>query len=335
MVGSGKGAENGILIKSGEHLEMTHKLDTIIFDKTGTITKGEPEVTDILAFNMYHKDDVLRITASVEKASEHPLGQSIVKYAEAKHLQISEVKNFLAMAGKGLKANLENKDILIGNRKLMNDFDVDITEQENDLIELQNMGKTVVMLSVDGILVGIVAVADTVKETSLEAIKQLQDMNLKVYMMTGDNEGTAKAIAKEVGITNILADVLPEKKAEKVEQLKAEGRCVGMVGDGINDAPALVTADIGFAIGTGTDVAMEAADITLMSGDLNGVVTAIRLSNRTMKTIHQNLFFAFFYNSIGIPIAVIGLLNPMVAGAAMAFSSVSVVANSLRLKKFK
>lgn len=335
MVGTGKGAENGILIKSGEHLERTHEMDTIIFDKTGTITKGEPEVTDILFFNGFEEDEILRIAASVEKASEHPLGQSIVKYGETKLEEIVAAKNFTAVPGKGLKADFEGKKVLIGNRKLMKDNSVDIEEKENSLAELETLGKTAMLIAIDGELSGIIAVADTIKETSLKAIKELQEMNLTVYMITGDNERTAKAIADQVGITNILADVLPENKAEKVEALKKAGKHVGMVGDGINDAPALAAADVGFAIGTGTDVAMEAADITLMRGDLSGVVTAIRLSHRTMKTIRQNLFWAFFYNTIGIPFSALGFLNPMVAGAAMAFSSVSVVTNSLRLKKFK
>ena len=335
MVGTGKGAENGILIKSGEHLEKTHEMDTIIFDKTGTITKGEPEVTDILSFNEFAEDEILRIAASVEKASEHPLGQSIVKYGEEKLLNIVTAENFTAVPGKGLKADFEGKKILIGNRKLMNENNIDIEEKEDTLVGLETLGKTAMLIAIDGKLSGIIAVADTVKETSLKAIKKLQDMGLTVYMITGDNERTARAIADQVGITNILADVLPENKAEKVESLKAEGKNVGMVGDGINDAPALAAADVGFAIGTGTDVAMEAADITLMRGDLDGVVTAIRLSHRTMKTIRQNLFWAFFYNSIGIPFSALGFLSPMVAGAAMAFSSVSVVTNSLRLKNFE
>lgn len=335
MVGTGKGAENGILIKSGEHLERTHEMDTIIFDKTGTITKGEPEVTDILSFNDFTEDEILRIAASVEKASEHPLGQAIVRYGEEKLKGILAAENFTAVPGKGLKADFEGKKLLIGNRKLMKDNGIDIVSREDTLSSLETVGKTAMLIAIDGILSGIIAVADTIKETSLKAIKELQDMNLTVYMITGDNERTAKAIADQVGITNILADVLPENKAEKVEALKKEGKHVGMVGDGINDAPALAASDVGFAIGTGTDVAMEAADITLMRGDLSGVVTAIRLSHRTMRTIRQNLFWAFFYNSIGIPFAALGFLNPMVAGAAMAFSSVSVVTNSLRLKNFK
>lgn len=335
MVGTGKAAENGILIKSGEHLERAHQMDTIIFDKTGTITKGEPEVTDILAFNGIDEDEILRIAASVEKMSEHPLGQAIVKYAEDKDITLVDTDSFMSLSGKGLRAGFEGKDIYIGNRRLMKENNIDLTGFENEMLRLEEEGKTAMLLSIDGVISGIIAVADKIKETSLEAIKELKAMDLDVYMITGDNERTAKAIAREVGIDNILADVLPENKAEVVEDLKSQGRHVGMVGDGINDAPALAAADVGFAIGTGTDVAMEAADITLMRGDLNGVVTAIRLSHRTMKTIKQNLFWAFFYNSVGIPFSALGFLNPMVAGAAMAFSSVSVVTNSLRLRRFK
>lgn len=335
MVGTGKGAENGILIKSGEHLERAHKMDSIVFDKTGTITKGEPEVTDILTFGNIERDEVLRIAASIEKTSEHPLGQAIVVKGQEELLRLSEPEKFMAVPGKGLKATFEDKQVFIGNRKLMNENNISIKEGEKDLLRLEEEGKTAMLLGIDGKLSGIIAVADQIKETSKEAIAKLKSMNLDVYMITGDNERTAKAIAKEVGITNVLAEVLPENKAEEVEKIKAKGKHVGMVGDGINDAPALVAADVGFAIGTGTDVAMEAADITLMRGDLSGVVTAIRLSHRTMRTIKQNLFWAFFYNTIGIPFAALGFLNPMVAGAAMAFSSVSVVTNSLRLKNFK
>ena len=335
MVGTGKGAENGILIKSGEHLEMAHKMDTIVFDKTGTITKGEPEVTDIIAFNNIAKDEILRIAASVEKTSEHPLGQSIVRKGEEELLILTEPESFIAIPGKGLKVSLEGKEIFVGNRKLMKDNNISIEEKEEELLKLEEEGKTAMLISIDGMLSGIIAVADQIKESSKSSIEKLLSMGLDVYMITGDNERTAKAIGKEVGIANVLAEVLPENKAEVVEKLKAKGKHVGMVGDGINDAPALAAADVGFAVGTGTDVAMEAADITLMRGDLIGVVTAIRLSHRTMKTIKQNLFWAFFYNSIGIPFAAVGFLNPMIAGAAMAFSSVSVVTNSLRLKKFK
>ncbi len=334
MVGTGKGAENGILIKSGEHLERAHKIDTIVFDKTGTITKGEPEVTDIISFNDIDRDEILRIAASVEKTSEHPLGESIVKKGEAELLRLSEPEKFMAIPGKGLKATFEGKEVLVGNRKLMADNNISIIDGEETLLRLEEEGKTAMLLSLDNKLSGIIAVADQIKETSKKAIEELKSMGLDVYMITGDNERTAKSIAKEVGITNVLAEVLPENKAEVVEEIKSKGKHVGMVGDGINDAPALAAADVGFAIGTGTDVAMEAADITLMRGDLSGVVTAIRLSHRTMKTIKQNLFWAFFYNSIGIPFAALGFLDPMIAGAAMAFSSVSVVTNSLRLKGF-
>lgn len=334
MVGTGKGAENGILIKSGEHLERAHKMDSIIFDKTGTITKGKPDVTDILSFGE-KEDEILRIAASVEKTSEHPLGEAIVKKAEEEGMDLREAESFSAVPGKGLQASFEGKSILIGNRRLMIENNVDLANREKDIEKLETEGKTAMLLSVDRRLTGIIAVADGIKETSQAAIRELQDMGLKVFMITGDNERTARAIGAQVGIENILADVLPEDKASEVEKLKSQGMHVGMVGDGINDAPALAAADVGFAIGTGTDVAMEAADITLMRGDLEGVVTAMRLSHRTMKTIKQNLFWAFFYNTLGIPFAALGFLNPMVAGAAMAFSSVSVVSNSLRLRNFK
>ncbi|HSH36952.1 heavy metal translocating P-type ATPase [Schnuerera sp.] len=335
MVGTGKGAENGILIKSGEHLERTHKMETIVFDKTGTITKGEPEVTDIITFNAIERDELLRIAATVEKTSEHPLGEAIVRKGEEELLMITEPETFMAVPGKGLKATLEGKKIYIGNRKLILEADMEIEKAEEELTRLEEEGKTAMIIGIDGEIGGIIAVADMIKESSKKAIEELKDMGLEIYMLTGDNERTAKAIAKKVGIDNVLAEVLPENKAEVVEDLKEKGKDVGMVGDGINDAPALAAADVGFAIGTGTDVAMEAADITLMRGDLMSIVTAIRLSHRTMKTIKQNLFWAFFYNSIGIPFAALGFLNPMIAGAAMAFSSVSVVTNSLRLRNFK
>ena len=335
MVGTGKGAENGILIKSGEHLEKAHEMDTIIFDKTGTITKGEPEVTDILTYNNMNEKELIDMAATVEKASEHPLGQAIVDYAEKLGFKEYDISNFEAIPGKGLRSNVEEDLVYIGNRRLMKDNNIEIEKVESDLEKLENEGKTAMTFAMNGEIKGIIAVADQIKDTSKEAIDELKTMGLEIYMITGDNERTAKAIGDSVGIDHILADVLPENKAEVVERLKSEGKTVGMVGDGINDAPALASANVGFAIGTGTDVAMEAADITLMRGDLNSIVTAIRLSHRTMRTIKQNLFWAFFYNSIGIPFAALGFLNPMVAGAAMAFSSVSVVTNSLRLRKFK
>ena len=335
MVGTGKGAENGILIKSGEYLEKIHKMDTIVLDKTGTITKGEPEVTDIISFNSLDEYELLKIAATVEKASEHPLGKAIVRKGEEELLLLAEVDDFIALPGKGLKATFEGKTVCIGNRKLMDEFNISIKTGEEELYRLESQGKTAMLIAIDDKLVGIIAVADKIKENSKKATKDLKDMGLEVYMITGDNKRTANAIAKEVGIDNVLAEILPEDKANMIEKIKSEGKIVGMVGDGINDAPALVVADIGFAIGTGTDIAMEAADIILMRGDLNSIVTAIRLSHSTMKIIKQNLFWAFFYNSIGIPFAALGYLNPMIAGAAMAFSSVSVVSNSLRLKKFK
>lgn len=334
MVGTGKGAEKGILIKSGEYLEKAHNIDTVVFDKTGTITKGEPELTDIMSFGLDERE-ALRIIASVEKSSEHPLGQAIVKRAEEDKLDFYKPEGFSAIAGMGIRAIVEGDTILVGNRRLMNENKIDVKPFEADLSKLEEEGKTAMLMAKNNEIAAIVAVADTIKESSLNAINELKDMGIDIYMITGDNERTAKAIGRQVGISNIYADVLPENKAEVIEEIKTKGKDVAMVGDGINDAPALASAHIGFAIGTGTDVAMEAADITLMSGDLEGVVTAIRLSKRTMKTIKQNLFWAFFYNVIGIPIAVLGFLNPMIAGGAMAFSSVSVVTNSLRLKNFK
>lgn len=334
MVGTGKGAENGILIKGGEYLEKAHQINALVFDKTGTITKGEPEVTDIISFTN-SKENILKFAAIAEKASEHPLGQAIVKKGEESGVKMIDPERFNAIPGHGIFAVVEGNEIYLGNRKLMKDKKIDIEDIEDEITNLENQGKTAMMLSVNGKIEGIIAVADTVKEHSKEAIEELKSMGIEVYMITGDNERTAKAIAREVGIENVIAEVLPEHKAERVEKLKAQGKKVGMVGDGINDAPALVAADIGFAIGTGTDVAIEAADITLMKGDLRDIVLAIRLSRKTMKTIKQNLFWAFFYNTAGIPLAALGFLNPMIAGAAMAFSSVSVVSNSLRLKRFK
>ncbi len=334
MVGTGKGAENGILIKGGEHLEKAHKLEVIVFDKTGTITKGEPEVTDIITFG-YKEDQIIRYAAIAERSSEHPLGESIVLDAKNRGIELTDPEKFESITGHGIYSMIDQKDIYIGNRKLMRDKNIEIDSIEDQLVTLEEQGKTAMLISIDGKIGGIIAVADIVKESSKQAIDQLRAMDIEIYMITGDNLRTAQAIAKQVGITNVLAEVLPEHKAEEVEKLKAMGKSVGMVGDGINDAPALASADIGFAIGTGTDVAMEAADITLIKGDLREIPTAILLSKKTMRTIKQNLFWAFAYNTIGIPIAALGLLNPMIAGGAMAFSSVSVLTNSLRLKRFK
>lgn len=330
MVGTGKGAQSGILFKGGEHLENTHQLTTIVFDKTGTITKGKPEVTDFTG-----DESLLQLVASAEKGSEHPLAEAVVTYAQNKNMELMETEQFEAIPGHGIRAVVDGKELFIGTRKLMRDHGIDIDEQEEMMYRLENEGKTAMFIAVDYKYAGIIAVADTVKDTAKEAMEQLKAMNIELVMLTGDNERTAKAIADQVGINRIIAEVLPEQKAEKIKQLQAEGKKVAMVGDGINDAPALATADIGIAIGTGTEVAIEAADVTIMAGELLLVPKAIRLSGLTIRNIKQNLFWAFAYNTIGIPIAAAGLLAPWIAGAAMAFSSVSVVLNALRLKSVK
>jgi len=335
MVGTGKGAEHGILIKGAEHLENAHRLTTIVLDKTGTITKGQPEVTDVVTLSGFSQIDILKIATRVEKNSEHPLAQAIVKYGKESNLPLDDVESFTAIPGHGIKAMIERKQILVGTRKLLRENGIEIEAALHQIEALEQQGKTVMLLAVEKQIAGLIAVADTVKESSAHAIAQLQKLGIEVWMMTGDNERAAKAIAGNVGIHHVLSEVLPEHKAQKVAALKQEGKVVGMVGDGINDAPALATSDVGFAIGTGTDVAIEAADITLMSGDLMGIVAAIKLSKATMRNIKQNLFWALIYNCIGIPIAAAGYLSPVVAGAAMAFSSVSVVMNALRLKRFQ
>jgi P-type Cu+ transporter len=333
MVGTGKGAEHGILIKGAEHLENAHRLTTIVLDKTGTITKGQPEVTDRIALSGFSDQEILQLAASAEKNSEHPLAQAIVKYAQEQRVLFQTTENFTAIPGYGVQVVIDNRQILVGTRKLMQDHHIAIDMSEKDMMNLEQQGKTVMLLAVEQKLAGLIAVADTVKENSSQAVNELQELGMEVWMITGDNERVAQAIAERVGIHHVLAGVLPEHKAEKIEAFKKEGKIVAMVGDGINDAPALVTADVGFAIGTGTDVAMEAADITLMRGDLNGLVAAIKLSKATMHNIKQNLFWALMYNSLGIPLAAAGYLSPVLAGAAMAFSSVSVVTNALRLKR--
>jgi len=334
MVGTGKGAENGILIKGGEHLERTAYLKTIVLDKTGTITKGQPEVTEIISLNGSNHESILRFAAIAEKKSEHPLGAAIYDKGKEQYGNLPDPEKFTTLPGRGITAEINGKTIFIGTRKLMSEEKLNFTEFETKIIKLEEEGKTVMLVRIEQQLAGIIAVADTVKEHSKEAIDELKKMGLEIYMLTGDNQRTAQAIAKEVGITNVLAEVLPENKAAAVEKLKQQQQIVGMVGDGINDAPALATADIGMALGTGTDVAMEAADLTLMSGDLRLIPTAIKLSKQTMKKIKQNLFWAFIYNIIGIPFAAFGLLSPIIAGGAMAFSSVSVITNSLSLKRF-
>jgi len=334
MVGTGKGAQSGILIKGGEYLETAYKLDAVVLDKTGTITKGKPEVTDVIELGGSVQKDLLRIAAIAEKRSEHPLGVAIYESGRSSSGDIPDPERFEAVPGRGVIAEIEGRLVLIGTRRLMQENNIDVGGIEPELAKLENDGKTAMLMAIDSKLEAIIAVADTLKESSREAIEELKEMGIDVYMITGDNKRTAEAIARKAGINNVLAEVLPDNKAQEVEKLKSAGRKVAMVGDGINDAPALVTADIGMAMGTGTDVAIEAADITLMRGDLRMIPAAIRLSRRTMRKIKQNLFWAFFYNSIGIPFAAFGLLNPMIAGGAMAFSSVSVVTNSLSLKNY-
>ncbi|MFU0833265.1 MAG: Copper-exporting P-type ATPase [Oscillospiraceae bacterium] len=335
MVGTGLGAENGILIKGGEHLEMAYRVNAVVLDKTGTITKGKPEVTDIVRIGNMGEEEILKFAASAEKRSEHPLGVSIYKSGQSRLQTIPNPTQFETIPGRGVRAYVEGKNILLGTRKLMEENSIDVSGAVSVLERLESEGKTAMLMAIDGHLEAVFAVADTLKEHSADAVEELHSMGVDVYMITGDNKRTASAIAKQVGIEHVLAEVLPEHKAEEVAKLKKSGKVVAMVGDGINDAPALATADLGMAVGTGTDVAMEAADITLMRGDLRTIAAAVRLSRRTMRKIRQNLFWAFFYNAIGIPFAAFGFLNPMIAGAAMAFSSVSVVTNSLSLKRFK
>ena len=384
MVGTGKGAEHGILFKGGEAIETSHHIQTIVFDKTGTITEGKPQVTDILVFshvgskkdrygemgkgdssreaprenkrteNIHEENELLQLVASAEISSEHPLGQAIVAEAKKRGLSFLEVESFESLTGRGVEAIIKGKNVLVGNQKLMNEKRIVLgspttpistkSKYEKALETVSRLakeGKTPMVVAVENKLVGIIAVADVVKETSREAILAMEKMGIEVAMITGDNEGTAKAIASQVGITNVLAEVLPEDKSNQIKELQGKGKKVAMVGDGINDAPALVQADVGIAIGSGTDVAMESADVVLMRSDLKDVVTTMRLSKRTLKTIKQNLFWAFCYNVIGLPIAA-GLLyafggplmNPMLAALAMMLSSISVLANTLRLKKF-
>lgn len=342
MVGTGKGAENGVLIRGGEALETAHKLNAIVMDKTGTLTKGEPSVTDIFPSNSYSSEDILRFAASAEKGSEHPLGEAIVNRAKEENIPLISPENFNAITGHGIEATIEGKALLLGNLKLMKDRGVSLDGLEKKAEDFSNQGKTPMYVAVDQESAGLIVVADTLKENSKEAVEALHKLGIEVAMITGDNRRTAEAIARQIGIDRVLAEVLPEGKADEVKKLQDEGKKVAMVGDGINDAPALARADVGIAIGTGTDVAMESSDITLISGDLRGVVTAIALSKATLRNIKQNLFWAFAYNTILIPVAAgilfpfFGiLLNPIFAAAAMGLSSVTVVSNALRLRRFK
>ncbi len=342
MVGTGKGAEQGILFKNAESLERAQKIDTIVLDKTGTLTRGEPKVTDVIKDSMNDKE-ILFFAASAEKGSEHALGEAIVRDALERGISLDHTAEFQALPGHGVSAKVNGKDVLLGNERLMTERGISLGNLSMAAVDLASRGKTPMFVAVDNRAAGIIAVADTLKDHSQEAVSRLKAMGLEVVMLTGDNRRTAEAIAGELGITRVLSEVLPQDKMDMVRKLQAEGRVVAMVGDGINDAPALTQADVGIAIGTGTDVAIEASDVTLIKDDLRVVATAMQLSRRTMRTIKMNLFWAFFYNVIGIPVAAgvlfpfvgaRGLLNPMFASAAMAFSSVSVVSNSLRLRRF-
>jgi Cu+-exporting ATPase len=340
MVGTGRGAELGILIRGGEVLEEVRRINAVVFDKTGTLTVGKPSVTDVFALDDRSTDEVLKFAASAEMDSEHPLGVAVRQKAEAKGLALERPESFEAVPGKGIKATIGGRKVLLGNPGFLADEGFHSGELEKKIDEFAGQGKTGTGLLVDGEPAGVIALADTIKDNAREAVSQLREMGIEVYMITGDNERTAKAIAKQAGIENVLAEVPPQDKADTVARLQEEGKKVAMVGDGINDAPALARADVGIALGAGTDIAIEASDITLIRDDLRSVNDAIKLSRKTFSTIKQNLFWAFFYNSLGIPIAagilypIWGiLLNPMYAAAAMAFSSVSVVTNSLRLRR--
>jgi P-type Cu+ transporter len=335
MAGSGRAAEYGILFKGGEHLEMTHRISTVVLDKTGTITNGTPVLTDVLLNFSQTEEEFLALVGSAEKQSEHPLAQAIVRGIKEKGITLKEVQEFEAIPGLGIKAIVDGKELLVGTRKLLNKYNVPVTNALEQMSELEKNGKTAMLVAINSQYAGIIAVADTIKDTSKMAIHRLKNMGIQVVMITGDNLQTAKVIAAEVGVDQVLAEILPEGKAEEIKKLQAGGKKVAMVGDGINDAPALAVADIGMAIGTGTDVAMEAADITLIRGDLNSIADAIFMSRKTIRNIKQNLFWAFAYNMLGIPIAAFGFLAPWLAGSAMAFSSVSVVLNALRLQKVK
>lgn len=345
MVGTGKGAENGILIKGADSLELAHKLQTVVLDKTGTITQGKPTVTEFITINGTANGNelkLLRLAASVERNSEHPLAEAVVQYAQSQGVELTDSREFEAHAGSGVQGYVSNEWVQIGTHRWMNELGIDTSSLQQPWDRLEYIGKTVIWIAVNGKVEGIMGIADAVKPSSVVAIRTLQKMGLEVVMLTGDNRRTAEVIAREVGITRVIAEVRPDQKVAQIENLQAEGKIVAMVGDGINDAPALAQADVGMAIGTGTDVAIAASDITLISGDLQGIVTAIQLSRATIQNIKQNLFFAFVYNVAGIPIAagilfpIFGwLLNPIIAGAAMAFSSVSVVTNALRLRNFR
>jgi Cu+-exporting ATPase len=335
MVGTGRGASLGVLIKNAESLERAHKINTIVFDKTGTITSGTPLVTDIESYNGTDEPAVLRLAASLEKKSEHPLGTAIVQEAKKRSLVLDEADAFNSQTGFGVKGTVNGRKASVGSEKMMQEASIDTAPASSAILRFSEQGKTPILVSVDGKLAGIIAVADTLHPASREAAAELKEMGFELVLLTGDNSRTAHTIAAQAGIEKVFAEVLPQEKAVKIQELQSQGKIVAMVGDGMNDAPSLAQADVGIAVGTGTDIAMETADITLMKSDLRGVLRAIHLSRQTMRTIKQNLFWAFVYNSIGIPLAAMGMLNPMFAAGAMAMSSVSVVTNSLRLRRAK
>jgi Cu+-exporting ATPase len=333
MVGSGKGAERGILIRNGEAIQTLKDVKAIAFDKTGTITKGKPEVTDVMALNDANEKDIFYYAATIENASEHPLAYAIVEKANSEKINLGEVTNFNAIVGMGVEGYIDGEKVLVGNRKLMNENKISYKDHEKELIRLEEEAKTAMLISRGNKLLGIVAVADPIKEDSKRAIEELESMGIKTAMITGDNKRTADAIGRKVGISHVISEVLPDGKVEEIKNLQKQYDVVAMVGDGINDAPALKQSNVGVAIGTGTDIAIEAADITLVRGELGGVISSIKLSKATFRKIKENYFWAWFYNAVAIPVAVLGLLHPMIGAGAMAISSLNVVYNSLRLKK--
>jgi len=335
MVGTGMGADKGVLFRRGDALQTMSDVHTIVFDKTGTITRGKPGVTDVFCNGRFDEQEIIHLAAGLEQGSEHPLGQAIVGEAMGRGIELVRVENFEAVAGKGIRGRVDGKDVLVGNQKLMLDFQVDFSEVKGRLGELEDEAKTAMLVAVDGRIAGVIAMADTLKDDSVQAIAELRKMGMETAMITGDNQRTAAAIARQVGIERVLAEVLPQDKAAEIRRLQDEVGVVAMVGDGINDAPALTQADVGIAIGTGTDIAIESSDITLVRGELSAVVTAVNLSRATFRKIKQNYFFAWLYNAVAIPMAVVGLLHPMVGMAAMTASSLNVVTNSLRLRKAK
>lgn len=332
MVGTGKGAENGVLIRDGEAVQTMKDITAIVLDKTGTITKGEPEVTDIIAAEDYSQEEVLRLAASAEKSSEHPLGAAIYQRAQEEDLQLEEIEDFSAVVGRGIKAVSSGKNLLVGNQKLMDEEEIDISYFKDKVVALEEEAKTAMLVAYAGQAIGVIAVADTLKEDSVAAIAALKEMGLTTVMITGDNARTAKAIADEVGIEKVISEVMPDDKSSEIKKLQSQGEIVAMVGDGINDAPALKQANVGIAIGTGTDIAIESSDLTLVRGELSAVVSGLKLSRYTFSTIRQNLFWAFVYNTVAIPVAALGFLNPIIAAGAMTISSISVILNSTRLK---